>query len=83
MFPSVLKGAVFGGSVPLACIGQAVVFGLGHVSPKASKEENSIVSGLQIVNGLWFGALYLMTGGDVVPCIVAHTVSQYFGLVFL
>lgn len=63
-----------GGSVSQALIGQAVLFGLGHATPGTSLAENSITMALQGVNGLWFGMLYLLSGGDIVPCIIAHAV---------
>jgi len=53
-------------------IGQATLFGLGHVTSKASWGENRIVSGLQFINGLWYGAVYTMTGGNILPCMIAH-----------
>ena len=59
-------------SVPLAVLGQASLFALAHISPKSSSAENKLVGGLQFVNGLWYGAIYAATGGDVLPCIVAH-----------
>jgi len=43
--------------------------------------ENGIVIGLQVINGLLFGLLYLLNGGDLVPCIIAHAVYD-FGVFF-
>jgi hypothetical protein len=59
----------------LACAGQASLFALGHTSPVTSSQENKIVASMQFVNGLWMGFLYLLTGGDIVPCIISHAVS--------
>lgn len=59
-------------SLPLALLGQAILFSLGHISPKVRLGENRVVGSLQVVNGLWYGFVYLMTGGDILPCIVAH-----------
>ena len=59
-------------SVPLAVLGQASLFAFAHISPKSSPDENKLVGGLQFVNGLWYGAIYAATGGDVLPCIIAH-----------
>jgi membrane protease YdiL (CAAX protease family) len=58
--------------LPLALIGQAVFFSIGHISPKVRSGENRVVGSLQFVNGLWYGLVYLMAGGDILPCIVAH-----------
>jgi membrane protease YdiL (CAAX protease family) len=59
-------------SLPLALVGQAALFSLGHISPRSSTGENKVVGSLQFVNGLWYGLVYLMTGGDILPCIIAH-----------
>jgi membrane protease YdiL (CAAX protease family) len=59
-------------SVPLAVLGQASLFAMAHISPKSSAAENKLVGGLQFVNGLWYGAIYAATGGDILPCIIAH-----------
>jgi membrane protease YdiL (CAAX protease family) len=67
----------FGGGVFLPLIGQAVLFGLGHISPMGLVEENVIVGGLQVINGLAFGLIYLLSGGDLVPCIIAHTLYDF------
>lgn len=59
-------------SMPIAAVGQAALFALAHISPKSSIAENKVVGGLQFVNGLWYGVVYAATGGDVLPCIIAH-----------
>jgi membrane protease YdiL (CAAX protease family) len=59
-------------SVPLALVGQAALFSLGHISPRSTTGENKVVGSLQFVNGLWYGLVYLVAGGDVLPCIIAH-----------
>jgi hypothetical protein len=59
-------------SIPLALVGQAILFGLGHVSPKASHGENRVVGALQSASALWYGLLYQMSGGNIFPCIIAH-----------
>ncbi len=59
-------------SFPLALSGQAALFAVAHISPKASSDENKIVGGLQLLNGLWYGVVYTVSGGDVLPCIIAH-----------
>ena len=60
-------------SFALAVLGQAVLFALAHISPKSTNGENKIVGGLQFVNGLWYGFVYAASDGDIVPCIIAHT----------
>lgn len=59
-------------SLPLALLGQAALFSAGHISPKVRPGENRVVGSLQFLNGVWYGLVYLMTGGDILPCIVAH-----------
>jgi len=56
----------------LALFSQALLFGHLHVTPQASRGENRIMCGVQILHGLWFGIWYLLFGGDVFPCILAH-----------
>jgi membrane protease YdiL (CAAX protease family) len=65
-----------GGNMALTYVGQAALFGLGHVQPKSSAVDNGVVAGLQVVNGLFLGGLYLATN-DLVPCIVAHSVFDF------
>jgi membrane protease YdiL (CAAX protease family) len=65
-----------GGSIALAYVGQAALFGLGHVQPKSNAVDNGVVAGLQAVNGLFLGGIYLVTN-DLVPCIVAHSVFDF------
>lgn len=64
--------ASFSHSILFALIGQAALFAFAHISPKSSTGENKVVGGLQFLNGLWYGLVYLWTGGDILPCIVAH-----------
>ncbi|KAG7346908.1 CAAX protease self-immunity-domain containing protein [Nitzschia inconspicua] len=59
-------------SVPLAMVGQAVLFACGHLSTNARPGENRLVGLLQLFNGLWYGLTYLVTGGDLLPCIISH-----------
>jgi hypothetical protein len=74
--PAVIASST-GGNTFLAYLGQAVLFGLGHSNPKSPSGENAIVVGLQIFNGLGFGLLYLLSGGDLVPCVVAHALYDF------
>lgn len=67
-----------GDSFPfLPLFGQAVLFALGHSQPRTSVQENSVVVALQLVNGVWFGLVYILAGGDLVPCMVAHAVYDF------
>jgi membrane protease YdiL (CAAX protease family) len=59
-------------SVPLALIGQAILFACGHLSTNAQPGENRLVGSLQLFNGIWYGMIYLATGGDLLPCIISH-----------
>jgi membrane protease YdiL (CAAX protease family) len=65
-----------GGSIAMAYVGQAALFGLGHVQPKSNAIDNAVVGGLQTVNGIFLGGVYLATN-DLVPCIVAHSVFDF------
>lgn len=67
----------FGGNLPLAYLGQAALFGLGHAQPGVPLAENAIVVGLQFFNGLGFGLIYILSGGDILPCIIAHAVYDF------
>jgi hypothetical protein len=58
--------------------GQALLFGLGHVQPgKTGAMENAIVFSVQTLNGLVHGALFVASGGNIIPCIVAHAVYDF------
>lgn len=59
-------------SIPFALIGQAVLFAFAHISPTSSSGQNKVVGGLQFLNGLWYGLVYQLTGGDILPCVIAH-----------
>jgi len=59
-------------SLPAALFGQAVLFASGHLSKDAEPGENRLNWSLQLFNGLWYGSIYLMAEGDVLPCIIAH-----------
>ncbi len=57
---------------------QALLFALGHIQPGSnSRSENAVLLGLQLVNGLGFGAIYLLSGGDIVPSMVAHATYDF------
>ena len=63
--------------ITMVWLGQAVLFALGHAQGGVSTAENAIVLGLQFLNGLGFGLLYIVTGGDLVSCIVAHALYDF------
>ena len=64
-------------SVLWAYLGQAMWFALGHAQIKRKRRvglvENGVVIGLQFINGLGFGLLYLLADGDLTAPIIAHT----------
>lgn len=67
-----------GNNLLLPLVGQAFLFGLGHVQPgKTGLEENAIVFGVQVINGLVHGLLFVGTGGNIIPCIVAHATYDF------
>jgi hypothetical protein len=65
-------------SVLFSLLGQAALFALVHISPSVNGAQNRIMAGLQFTNGLWYGMVYLMTGGDVLPCIIAHVLHDMY-----
>lgn len=76
--PSLLDHYFYTEPFPLLPLfGQAVLFALGHSQPRTSVQENAVVVTLQLVNGIWFGMVYILTGGDIVPCMVAHAVYDF------
>ena len=67
-------------SLHLALFGQAVLFASGHLSRKAQPGENKMNWILQFLNGIWYGVLYLITGGDILPCVIAHILYDVYTL---
>ncbi len=63
-------------SLPIALIGQGVLFGLGHAHPHSRPEENRFVVGLQTANGLLHGIVCAATG-SLIPCIVSHCLYDW------
>jgi hypothetical protein len=60
-------------SVAVAFVGQAVLFGLNHIDPTATRtEENQVAVAGQSANALVYASLYLGTGGLLWPCVLAH-----------
>ena len=75
--PALLSHYVTGDNIAFTLVAQAVLFALGHASPGGSLAENSIMVGLQTVNGIGFGLIYILTGGNIVACIAAHSVFDF------
>jgi hypothetical protein len=59
-------------SVTMTLIGQCFVFSLGHLSPRATLGENKVICSLQATNGLCYGFVYLVGGGDILLWIIGH-----------
>ncbi|CAJ1958590.1 unnamed protein product [Cylindrotheca closterium] len=80
MFRSYAPSALFSlsNSIMISVLGQAIMFALVHVSPSANASQNRVMGGLQFTNGLWYGMFYQMTGGDILPCIIAHVVHDMY-----
>mmetsp|Transcript_8784 Transcript_8784/g.14595 ORF Transcript_8784/g.14595 Transcript_8784/m.14595 type:complete len:465 (-) Transcript_8784:179-1573(-) len=76
--PGLLNHYNMGGFPLLPLVGQAALFALGHYQASTGLRENGIVVGLQFINGSWFGLVYLLTGGDLIACIVAHATYDFF-----
>ena len=56
---------------------QALLFGHSHISPTASRGENKVVCATQTLHGLWLGGICLLSGGNLVPSIVAHALYDH------
>lgn len=65
------------GNPVIPYVGQALLFGLGHAQPGNKLTENGILIGLQTFNGLGTGLVYILTGGDLVPCIISHATYDF------
>jgi hypothetical protein len=61
------------GSWEAAWLGSAVLFGAGHWHSGSTSTfgENTIVTGFQTLNGLWYGLVYMATG-SLIPGMMAH-----------
>lgn len=77
MVPAALIAQGLATTEPLIVLGSAVAFGLGHLQPKSGLQENAVVFTLQLINGLGFGAIYVLSGGDLVPAIIAHAIYDF------
>lgn len=74
LLPTVLESYTH--SVTLALIGQALLFGMGQIRRKSTMAENGVFSSMQLANGLWYGSIYLGTGGDMLPVLIAHVLYE-------
>lgn len=74
IFRGYIPTAIYGmtNSLLTAMAGQALLFAAGHLSKDAEPGENMLNWSLQFLNGLWYAGLYQMSGGDILPCIIAH-----------
>lgn len=74
VFRGLLPSAIMHGthSVAAALFGQAMLFGIGHHSSEATRGENRVICSLQTASGVWYGMVYLLSGGDILPCIIGH-----------
>ena len=74
--PALLANFFPGGSwVPF--IGQALLFGLGHASPRQPISDNAVMVALQTFNGLGFATLLLLSGGQLVVPMIAHATYDF------
>ncbi len=78
IFRGYIATAIFAmtNSLSSALFGQAVLFAVGHLSKDAEPGENMLNWSFQLFNGLWYAAVYQMTGGDILPCIIAHVLCD-------
>lgn len=74
LLPTALES--YSHSIELALVGQALLFGLGQIRRNSSMAENGVFSLMQSLNGLWYGMVYLGTGGDLLPVLVAHVLYE-------
>jgi membrane protease YdiL (CAAX protease family) len=77
LVPHFLESALFNDQILLAYFGQALLFAAGHTSPRVSMEENKTLGSIHLINGLWSGLLYLLSGGDLVPCVISHSLYDF------
>ncbi|CAB9500226.1 expressed unknown protein [Seminavis robusta] len=63
-------------SVGWALLGQAILFGFGQIQNRSSFAENGVFTMMQCLNGVWYGAIYLAGGGDIVPVMISHILYE-------
>ena len=72
-----LLAQLFPGGIWMPFVGQALLFGLGHANPRQSVSDNSVMVALQTFNGLGFGTLLLLSGGQLVVPMIAHATYDF------
>ena len=77
LVPAVVSQFYGTDNVLVLLLGSTALFAGGHYQPKVGRQENAVVLSLQLVNGLGFGLIYILSGGDLVPCIVAHAFYDF------
>lgn len=82
LVPHFLESTIFHDEILMAYIVQALLFAAGHTSPRVSMDENLTLGKIHLINGLWSGLLYLLSGGDLIPCIISHFVSANSDIYF-
>mmetsp|Transcript_15789 Transcript_15789/g.32435 ORF Transcript_15789/g.32435 Transcript_15789/m.32435 type:complete len:368 (+) Transcript_15789:35-1138(+) len=55
----------------------AVLFGLAHVNLSGGVKDNFVTIGLHTVTGTGFGAAFILGGGNLAGCIVAHMIYDF------
>jgi membrane protease YdiL (CAAX protease family) len=58
----------------------SLTFGLGHWSWGGAWRDNLLTSSLQTCTGLYLGALFVLSGGNVVVPAVSHSIYDAFTL---
>jgi hypothetical protein len=71
---------VLTGSWAAAWLGPALLIGVGNWHSGSSLGENKIAVGVQTLNGLWYGLVY-MTTGSLIPGMMAHLLHDTHVLV--
>jgi len=66
-----------GGNNGLSLLGSSLLFGLGHASKGMRLQENAVMVSTMSIIGLGLGLIYMFSGGDVVPCMIAHAVYDF------
>lgn len=64
-------------SYPSAILAQAFLFGIARLSLGAGLEKNLALASSRTCNGLWLGLTYFLSGGNLVPSIVAHVLHEF------
>uniref|UniRef100_A0A7S4NY07 CAAX prenyl protease 2/Lysostaphin resistance protein A-like domain-containing protein n=1 Tax=Guillardia theta TaxID=55529 RepID=A0A7S4NY07_GUITH len=68
-------------NVLLGLLASSLVFGLAHWSIGGSWKDNSVVVPLQILTGLWFGVLYILSGYNFLVPAGVHAIYDAYTLI--